>query len=290
MIPVFWLKGYGNWDCAFPRFILDQAAECDHVEGIDRAVEFPQSHAVICIPGRLSVADCGQINTTAALFPKITFLVYGDEENLFPSKFLTHVNKKLWYFMPPWNPKAEDVDRVAVNGWPTGCREMLSIEKSIVGGVRDFDWCFMGQVTQPRREQCLEASEGIPRGYWYGTEGFAQGMPRSSYYRYLCRSKIALCPSGPQTPDSFRLAEALEAGCVPIADGLTQNPAYPPGYWNYAFDAYTLPFPVIHNWAVLPSLIERVLYDYANFNFQCVKFWADAKARWTEWMKEDLQR
>ena len=27
------------------------------------------------------------------------------------------------------------------------------------------------------------------------------------------------CPSGPATPDSFRLWEALEAGCVPIADG-----------------------------------------------------------------------
>ena len=290
MIPVLWHKGNGNWDTAFPRYVLDNCGQCDHLETLLAAKEVPQSSAVICIPGRHSVTEASGINREAANFEQVTFVIYGDEEGLFRPELLDHKNMRVWYFMPPWNPKSE-VDHVAINGWPHDCRQMLIVEREKLGpSERDFDWCFAGQVTHLRREQCADAAKGIPRGFWLGTHGFSQGIPRNEYYRTLLCSKIALCPSGPCTPDSFRIAEALESGCIPIADGLTQDPKYPPGYWNYAFETYKLPFPVIDDWRTLPAIVEKVLYDYAHYYFACAKFWAEYKARLFEWMKEDLRR
>jgi hypothetical protein len=55
-------------------------------------------------------------------------------------------------------------------------------------------------------------------GTFIPTKGFTQGDPHDLYYRQMADAKVAPAPSGPETPDSFRLFEALESGCVPIAD------------------------------------------------------------------------
>jgi len=159
-----------------------------------------------------------------------------------------------------------------------------------VNGVRDQEWCFLGQVTHDRRQQCAEAAKKLPRGYFYATEGFTKGLTRDMYYRALCRSKIALCPSGPKTPDSFRLAEALEAGCVPIADECTPDVFYPSGYWQYAFGTKQLPFPIIRAWDTLPEVTEDILNHYARYFYSCQQFWQNYKIRLAGEMLEDLRR
>jgi hypothetical protein len=292
LIPVLWAGGLGNWDAAFPRYILDSAETCDHIEGLDLATQLPQPSAVICIPGRHMRDEYPKINRAAANFDKVIFLIFGDEEHLFIPETLGHKNQRIWCFMPPYPPTSTCIDRVAVNGWPTGCREMIAEQREIVAGVRDLNWSFLGQVTHARRTQCAEAARKLKMGEFFGTEGFTQGKPRAEYYRYLCRSKIVLCPSGPVTPDSFRVAEALEANCIPIVDELTPNPTYPPGYFNYAFGGVVkLPFPTIQDdWSLLPQIVEHVLSDYVQYFFKCARFWANYKMGLVETMRKDLRR
>ena len=47
------------------------------------------------------------------------------------------------------------------------------------------------------------------------------------------------CPSGYATPDSFRLYEALEAGCVPLAD-MTAPGTYPAGVLGHGHAGRTV--------------------------------------------------
>jgi hypothetical protein len=49
------------------------------------------------------------------------------------------------------------------------------------------------------------------------------GMSPEVYHRTLGRSKIALCPAGFRTSETFRHFEALRAGCVVLSEPLPQN-------------------------------------------------------------------
>lgn len=287
-IPVFWFQGAAQWDTALPKYILDRAARnCIHYPD---ARPMKADVGVIVIPGRHSAKpeNYGALNQSAEGLKRVVFVVIGDEESLFQTDELQHPNAKIWYLMPPFNPK-QRVDRVGPNGWPTGAIEMIAAAKKFSpNDERPYDWHFMGQKTHSRRVECLDAAEGIPKGRCLATEGFTQGESRDSYYVSMIRSKLVLCPSGPCTPDSFRFAEALESGAVPIVDDLTPNPNYPEGYWKYVFDAKTLPFPLITNWDTLPEVMEECLAHWEEMSIECMAWWTFQKAKLVMEMREDL--
>ena len=211
---------------------------------------------------------------------------------------LQHPNKKLWSFVPPFNPK-QQVDRLAPFGWPLDGDIMI---KKTVGTIkwsnqwqwiknnRDLPWSFIGQVTHQRRQECRLASWGLPKtGLFISTDGFGQGLSRENYYESMVRSKFVLCPSGPRTPDTFRFAEALEAGCVPIVDNRTPNPNYPKGYWNYVFGMDEFPFPLVDDWQEVPDLFEGWLKDFDRLQALCCGWWMGAKYRMISQMRKDLE-
>ena len=285
MVPVFWYLGAAQWDTALPRYILEHAAEC-----MDVLFVAPENKdvGVFVIPGRHSAGQehYDVLNDAADWFRKIVFVVIGDEEGLFQTDKLQHDNKKVWFLMPPYNPK-QKVDRVGPNGWPTGAIEMIAAAKKHVHN-RPYDWCFLGQVTHRRRVECVEAAWEIPNGKLLPTKGFTQGVPREDYYASMVRSKVVLCPSGPCTPDSFRFCEALEAGAIPIADDLTPRADYPAGYWQYVFGTDKLPFPVISDWNTLPNVIADCLKNWQRKSCECQTWWMATKHKLVNQMKQDL--
>lgn len=69
------------------------------------------------------------------------------------------------------------------------------------------------------------------------------------------------------TPDTFRLFEALEAGCIPVVERYAPNRLHRvPDYWKHLFSGPP-PFPVIDDWTEFPDLLPRLLHDWpANAN------------------------
>lgn len=292
MIPVIWHHNAGFWDCALPKWILNHAAKCTHFEGLVWAHTIPQKEiGVIVIPGRHSYNDYAALNQVARGFDKAIFVIIGDEEGIFHSGHLEHPEMKIWWFMPPLHP-VQKTSRVAPNGYPTDAPEMIEAARKRTFGMRDIDCSFQGQMTHSRRVECVNATQRITGKYKCSlmtTEGFTQGVPRESYYETMVRSKLVLCPSGPYTPDSFRFAEALEAGCIPIVDNRTQYPDYPGGYWNYLFgDEKNFPFPVIDVWSDLPQVVELYLMDWKSRAKACKTWWEVQKGKLVMQMKEDL--
>lgn len=288
MINVIWHYNDGFWDAALPKYILNHATSCHHFNGLEWAKELVGTRkGVIVIPGRHSCGDYEALNRAAANFKKILFVIIGDEEGIFHSDRLEHPAMKIWWLMPPYHPK-QIADRVGPNGWPTDAPMMIQFARKKHHGERPLDWSFYGQMTHMRRIQCVQATQELTNGQLLPTEGFTQGVPRDQYYDIMVRSKFVLCPSGPCTPDSFRFAEALEAGCVPIVDNLTQHADYPPGYWNYVFDRDVLPFPVISDWSTLPDVLDLALFDWEARARHCAIWWTRYKEDLVKKMQEDL--
>ena len=65
-----------------------------------------------------------------------------------------------------------------------------------------------------------------PESFIVFTNGFRQGMNGEEYSSMLSDSKIALCPRGFISPETFRHFEAMRAGCVIISEPLPQTYFY----------------------------------------------------------------
>jgi hypothetical protein len=174
-------------------------------------------------------------------------------------------------------------------GYPTNTLPLLA-EGRKDGVPRRLDWSFAGQVTHERRQTladtCTRMLDAGSAGQFIGTPGFLQGLPRAEYLRLLLASKVVPCPSGPCTPDSFRFYEALEAGCVPLADATT--PAGWPDYWPFVYGD-DLPFPVVGDWNDLPDILEIVLSDWGPMAAECGGWWRAQKARIVQRLDDDVR-
>jgi len=242
--------------------------------------------AVVMFPAAHHQSDLAWINREINRLKWCVMVVYGDEENLFPAHLIRHPNMKLWYQCPI--PGVHDfADRKIIFGYTPDTVPMIEKNR---GTSRDLDWSFAGQVQtwNTRRIECVEQLQKFKdadgNGLFFTTPGFNQGLTHEEYYELMCSAKVIPCPSGNGTPDSFRLAEALEAGCVPIADGRNWRPHYPSGYWQNAFmvkdlceQGYWLPFPIIDDWADLPNIMKDTLANWDALSRQCRGFWGAYK-------------
>ena len=108
-------------------------------------------------------------------------------------------------------------------GWRPGTREHFAGTDT---PDKIADWVYLGQGG-PHRKAMIEALGvwDVDHPYYtmMVTDGFAQGIDQSEYLDEMAVAKVAPCPPGPNTPDTFRLYEALEAGCVPVVEPDTRT-------------------------------------------------------------------
>lgn len=135
--------------------------------------------------------------------------------------------------------------------FPVGVANYENVPDEASGAEKDINVFFSGNLNEQRfgLHKQLSGSllpEALYRRYvqWNGTprldlsdrfpdsvirfsRDWSGGMDPAAYHRTLGRSKIALCPAGFRTPETFRHFEALRAGCVVISEPLPQsNPFY----------------------------------------------------------------
>jgi hypothetical protein len=98
----------------------------------------------------------------------------------------------------------------------------------------------------------------------------------------LQESVFALCPSGQDSMDSFRIYEALEAGCIPITLKNSEQFKLYPSYWNGVFrGASEIPFVATENWdEALIRIRETLDKDFEADKENCKKLWNTYKTIW----------
>lgn len=213
-------------------------------------------------------------------------MIICDDEASFNTRFLCAPNRIIWQQMPI--PGRHDfAKRRIICGYPGDCKEILdqydrhSIE-------RPLNWFFSGQVNHSRRYQCCTQLEKRSDGFLCKTAGFWQGLTRQEYYAKMVSAKVIPCPAGPVTPDTIRMAEALEAGCVPIIDEKPGARVFPNGFWPYVLGENP-PFPIVQNWTDLPRIMDEQLALWPQNKFRCMEWWKKYKKNMQEWLVSDIQ-
>ena len=231
---------------------------------------------IAVIPGRFHANRVERITERTNRDVWSLLIVTSDEEGTFPWELVSHPNWRLWVQTPR---KDGDYQPFGV-GYPPHCRPLLGDELP----EKTVDGFFAGQITHERREDCARVLSRMKRGRLIGTEGFTQGLPPAEYFTRLKTAKVAPCPSGPLTPDTFRLYEALEAGCIPVVDRVA--PTGEEGYWERLFG--TVPFPVVRSWEELPKIVSNV--DWPADANRIGSWWALYKRKLVFQMSHDIER
>lgn len=279
MIDVVWLKARCLcWDQhQLDKDLTDLGAS----HYVDVA---PGEGCVLVVPARFFTP--AEVNEIIGPLRWVLVILTSDEESTFDHAALDHPNMRVWVMTP--RPGVHTGDRFLGEGCPADTSEILA---QCEAADRPLDVSFAGQVTHRRRVEMAAAMRSLPPDVasdMYATEGFAQGLPRAEYLSDLAATKVAPCPSGPATPDSFRLYEALEAGCLPIADGHTPDPRYPDGYWPLLFGEAP-PFPVIDDWADLPKEVDAALAGWPANATRASAWWQQAKLTIRRRIAADLE-
>jgi len=217
-----------------------------------------QKEAIVIIPGAYQGSLIKEINKELSKLEKCVVIITSDEENNFPIDELNHKNMVVYSTYP--TEYMQNVNWLPIWYPPQG--RMIHNQF-----VKNIDWYFAGQVNHKSRELMVENVKDIPNGELRISGGFAQGLSHDEYYKLMERSKIVLCPNGNISPDSFRLYEALEAGCIPIVESRD--------FWIRMFK--TIPFPIVYNELQWKDAINAILKDYFLYKESVDKWWKTTK-------------
>lgn len=283
-VDVFWLSLHdevtprGQWDDKFFEDILDgkfgnmplmlEHHEGNSIKGLDMGI--------VVIHARHHANDVDRINEELAKLKGCVVVLIGDEASVFPHERLEHPNMKLWVMSP--RPDRHKGVRALPNGYTPHTKKHQSL--------KTIDVFFSGQINHQRRQEMYRAVKGKYKNL-YATSGFAQGMEPEEYYQKMSAAKAALCPSGPETPDTFRVYEALELGCVPVVDRIPSREGYPDGFWHNMFGEDP-PFVFINDWREAPGKIEKALEDWQAKANECNAWWQVQKRRLAKELIDDV--
>lgn len=232
---------------------------------------------IVVLPARHHVGFELNINRELAKIKEVILFLVGDEEAVFKVEKIRHSNIKIWV----QNPRPGKHDGYGHMG--TGFPGHMAEKRPYQLPKKRLDFFFAGQSlfdypegnppmnVNVRRFQMAEQLKNMENGEVWGSKGFTQGLPHEEYYQKLASAKVAPCPSGPELPDTFRMYEALELGCVPIADEITRKQDFE-NYWTWFFGEEP-PFPVIRDYSNLPGWIEDCVNRYPDQNNKCQAWW-----------------
>ena len=236
---------------------------------------------VLIIPGRYWHEKVNAISEAIARFEWVLAIRTGDEENLLDPDRVVHPNIRWWVQTPKVGADYPEGSRFMGCGFPAHFNELKQQQ-------RDTNVFLSAQNTHPRRNQCFEAlsTVGGPK-IVEPTQGFTQGMDRAEYALWMCATKVAPAPSGPESPDSFRLFEALQAHAVPIADDLSPK-SESEGFWRMVFpDA---PFPILTDYKDLPGYVADQLALWPTNANRIAAWWMVQKRLMAKNLRADLQQ
>ena len=219
---------------------------------------------VFVIPGEYEGGHIDRINEELNKHPYVVVLIMSDENSNFPYKALSHPRMKVWMQYPKdWH----EVDHYLPAGYSPNSR--FNIPE-----VKELDWFWGGQVTHQDRIELVEQLRKMGNGFLLESEGFTQGIDLQDYLDLMGTAEYVPIPRGNISPDTMRLYDALQLGCIPVIrkqdkafyDQLLGNP----------------PFPVVDYWSELPAIIG--LPHYIPY-----EWWRGYRRQMVKAMKEDIQ-
>lgn len=292
-VAVVWLNytdapTRGYWDQAMVEDLLDNHMSYTGYEFEHHNTLANVDGAIIVMAARNQADKVDKLNRDIKKLKWVILFLTGDEEADFPVEKVKHDNIEIWVMSP--RPGRHDKYHRIGSGYPPQIHKYVPEHAP----HKDLDWYFAGQITHERREALAEKAEqmGIHTDMNFEfkpSKGFTQGVKHNEYFKKLASAKVAPAPSGPETPDSFRLFEALECACVPIADGEAPKGEWPADFWNF-LDGGEPPFPVLRHYDHLQGYIEDMLDEYPARNNRVFAWWQQYKFEMVHKLKSQIYK
>lgn len=153
----------------------------------------------------------------------------------------------------------------------------LNKDSDIDFDAKNLVWSFAGQVKSNRRPMIKAFSKLKPHKLVL-TKVWADpnGLSVSDMAEVYRRSIFAPCPFGNRNPDSFRIMEALEYGCIPVSISFLGE-----DYFKYIFGDH--PFLIASTWSDALKEMNYLLDHPTLLRERQLRVW-----NWYQNFKEDL--
>ena len=125
---------------------------------------------------------------------------------------------------------------------------------------RELDYSFSGMSNDNGRGSMMDAvrkrkNDGLKKYVNFTGDKWAQGLKMWDYGSLLTKTRIALCPPGFLSAESFRIFEAARCGCVILVSNARET-AFPKNVWYYK----DFPGIMVADWSDL-SIIDKLTRD-----------------------------
>jgi hypothetical protein len=296
---VFWYNDCrGSWCHAIVEWLT---AECQHVNGSGWEIDangLANTHGAAVVVFKAdqikTQSDVEHLISFLANFEAVLVFMTANEEGTLNPKAIRHPRMRMW-IQTPTRAQRQWASCGIPWGWTPGFDGTRWLERlpgyEATESDRMLDFSFVGQLTHHRRNQCLNAAknyESLPSCV-LTSSGFGRGLPKHLYFELLVNSKVVLCPSGPQTADTFRVWEALEAGALPVVDNHSYRDDEETDYWDYIAGP-NHPFKPIEHWdKELGEGLEYYLQNWRMSQAFVLGWWQGRKRFWQEKFRTDLE-
>ena len=138
---------------------------------------------------------------------------------------------------------------------------------------RNYKWAFIGTAHKASRQDLLYHFSKIKSGYVHQTKKFGdeKSMGSSEMGKIISSTHFIPCPNGFYHPETYRLYEALELGCIPIVESTYE-------YYKSIFPNH--PFFTVEKWADGKKIIEECDdKQILNKRKLCKKWWKEYKEK-----------
>ena len=265
-----YLYSFNKEDCAADKWdygLLKEIFDKHNIEQIKVNSLSITDRAFVVIPGPQNIGHEKHISKELQNISRLVLFITGDEEGVFDIDRIDHPNAEIWIQYP--HKKHEAYNKLPV-GVPQHLKNNLPNYKT-----KTYDLFFAGQITHQRRQQLAEAIALVNNALYKPTDGFARGDKPIYYYDNLASSKIAACPAGAVSIDSFRLYEAIEMMSLPIVDFIDSS-GLEDDFYQRLFNE-VVPFYKTKDWNELSNINLKLLETYPNNMHTVVCWWIKYK-------------
>jgi hypothetical protein len=262
------------WDVDWVEYLFRNIPH-DTVENTDRSVYYENSIIIdtICYSAVEHRAYCQEMLNRGLKFGLIDL---GDETSTSPTDTYTQAE---FVIRPLYRPGVPGHVLQIPLGFSKG---FDVVSPNLKSTERHLLWSFIGQRWDPIRQAMYEEMRNIGPNLCHVAEQTGGRMSVYDMSKVYRDSIFVPAPRGWFTIDTYRVTEALEAGCIPIVEDNE--------YWQQLYRE-EVPFIKISSWGSTEALnivknISSNVDNLENLRLQCSNWWTKIKQRTTTEVEE----
>ena len=223
-----------------------------------------------------SIEKKEKLYTKLGLICSKMFLIHlGDESGVYDSSLIYSKFNYVWrtfYSNRYFNSKK-------VSCLPIGYKSGTLFRKEVV--ERKYKWAFLGSPHKSSRHDLLFQLSDIEPTFSHKTKKFNEKIIEvGKMSEILTSTQFIPCPNGFVHPETYRLYEALECGCIPIVENTYK-------YYDRLFPGN--PFLKVDRWIEARSVIrEWKEGQIKQKREECITWWRQYKNQLQEFMMNKI--